>query len=622
MDSQNRPAKVKLSGAVMTHPRRLEEARLLAAADPHRRIDVVVDPEPEGRPTALRVAPLSWECVAPDATHHLVLQDDVELADGFFDYVEQVAAAAGDEAVAFYAGWETRNGGVARLAALTGAPWAYALQEHVPCYALLLPADVARGYASFQAQDEPGWPYDVVVQRYLNARGIPVRFCTPSLVQHMDMPSLAGNAYHGFRQATLFADRAGEPTTHDSVRFDAVPFYQYGLARCAVRTGTGWEYVETERYLRRAGLLDTCLAGMASAVPHDLPEEVRRAVWVTGYAIGAVTADAPEADPKVAAAAMATLGPGGLCEDYGVDDLLALSHPIRDLALAALGEGRKAHRPDGPPAGSAPRGRTAVTGGTDGFGRQLAGLLGDLDHRAGYLADPSAAHGLRDVAALVHLGRPADGPEALRDVLRAAETAGVERLLYAGSAAVYRGSGERTVAEGDLTGRPSDPVALAWWQEEELCRAWGERTGTPVQVLRLADPVGPHAARGTASVDWVHLAWTRQPLALDPQGVHQVLDYRDMAAAIDAVLAAEPAQSVLNVASAGFTEEELADLVAEVSRRTPWETAASGETQRWRMTTALIAAEPGWTSSESVTEGMRDLAQWYACDIHGGDDLP
>ncbi|MFJ7205758.1 NAD-dependent epimerase/dehydratase family protein [Streptomyces sp. NPDC098789] len=625
MDSQNRPAKVKLSGAVMTHPRRLEEARLLAAADPHRRIEVVVDPEPEGRPTALRVAPLSWDCVAPDATHHLVLQDDVELADGFFAYVEQVAAAAGDEAVAFYAGWETRNGGVARLAALTGAPWAYALQEHVPCYALLLPADVARGYARFQAEDEPGWPYDVVVQRYLNARGVPVRFCTPSLVQHMDMPSLAGNAYHGFRQATLFADRAGEPTTHDSVRFDVVPFYQYGLARCAVRTGAGWEYVETERHLRRTGLLDACLAALASAAPHDLPEQVRRAVWVTGFAIGAVTADAPEADPRVAAAAMATLGPGGLCEDYGVDDLLALSHPVRDLALAALDEGRKARRPDGPAVGSAPRARTVVTGGVEGFGRQLAGLLGDLDHRAEYLAAPPANPSdlaAPPLAALVHLGRPAEGPEALRYALRAAEAAGAERLLYAGSAAVYRGGGERTLAEGDLTGPPGDPVALTWWQEEELCRAWGERTGIPVQVLRLADPVGPHAARGTASVDWVHLAWTRQPLALDPRGVHQVLDYRDMAAAIDAVLAAEPSEPVFNVASATFGEEELAGLVAGVSRRTPWETGSADRTQRWRMTTDLITAGPGWSASESVTEGLRDLAQWYACDVHGGDDLP
>ncbi|MGI5402901.1 NAD-dependent epimerase/dehydratase family protein [Streptomyces sp. CA-135486] len=619
MDTLNRP--VKLSGAVMTHPRRLEEAQLLAAVDVQGRIKVVVDPEPEGRPTALRVAPLSWECVDPDATHHLVLQDDVVLAEGFFDYAEQAAAAAGDEAVAFYAGWETRNGAVARLAALTGAPWAYTLQEHVPCYALMLPAEVARGYTRFQQEDEPGWPYDVVVQRYLNARGIPVRFCTPSLVQHMDMPSLAGNAYHGLRQATLFADKAVESATYDSVRFPVVPFYQYGQARCAVQNGTGWEYVETERHLRRTGLLDACLTGFASAAPSPLPEQVRRAVWVTAFATGVVTADAPEPDPATATAAMQTLGPGGLCEDYPVDELLALAHPVRDLALAALEEGRKAPRSGGRPAGSTPRARIAVTGGESSFGSQLARLLGDLDHPADHLAGSPAVHDLDDVSYVVHLGRPAAGVQVLEDVLKAAEKAGVERLIYAGSAAVYRGSGDQAATEGGLTEPPVDPIALAWWQEEERCRQWGEDTGVAVQVLRLADPVGPHAPRESPSVRWVHLAWTRRPLSLNPQGVHQVLDYRDMADAIGAVLAAPPSQPVLNVASATYAEEELAGLLAEVSRRTPWERSPEDGAERWSMTTELMESELRWTGSASVFEGMRDLAQWYACDIHGGENI-
>ncbi|MEU2763261.1 hypothetical protein ABZ691_32400 [Streptomyces sp. NPDC006854] len=35
-----------------------------------------------------------------------------------------------------YGGWEARKGAVARLAALSGATWAYTLQEHVPCQAL------------------------------------------------------------------------------------------------------------------------------------------------------------------------------------------------------------------------------------------------------------------------------------------------------------------------------------------------------------------------------------------------------------------------------------------------------------------------------------------------------
>ncbi|MGW1062120.1 NAD-dependent epimerase/dehydratase family protein [Micromonospora rubida] len=612
---------VRLSAAVMTHPKRLAEAEELAATDARGRVQVIVDPEPDGRPTALRVAPLSWSCVEPDATHHLVFQDDVVVADGFYDHAERAAVAVPDEAIAFYAGWEARNGAVARLAALTGAEWAYALQEHVPCQALMLPAELARGYAKFQEEHGDGWPYDVVVQRYLNARGVRVRFCTPTTVQHTEMPSLAGNAYHGFRQATRYVDRVTPSTSYECADFPVVPFYQYGDARCAVRYGTEWEYLETERHLGRIGLLDRCLAGFTAPDPAVLPERVSRAVWLTGFAIGVVTAAEPEPEPSVAADVMSTLGTGGLCEEYTVDDLLAMAPPVRDLALAALREGRAAGHPDAQAATGASGVRVAVTGGEDRFARQFARLLGDLGYQAEHLAGPPAAERLDGVVHAVHLGAPAADPRLLDEVLAAAGKAGVERLLYVGSAAVYRGSAEQAVTEDAVVQPPSDPTALQWWHEEQRCRDWGAENGIAVQVLRLADPVGPHAPADTTSVRWIHLAWTRRPLLLNPHGVHQVLDYRDMAGAVGAVLAAAPSQLVLNVASGTYDEEELAGLLAEASRRTPWEQGTEHEAERWTMATGLIEAELGWRASAPAFEGMRALAQWYACDIHYGEDL-
>lgn len=634
MDTSNEAAAVRLSGAVMSHPKRAEEARRLADADPLGRVRVVMDPEPHGRPTALRVAPLSWSCVAPDATHHLVLQDDVVLADGFYEHAERAAAAAPGEAIALYAGWEARNGAVARLAALTGAPWAYTLQEHVPCQALLLPADAARGYAAYQEEHGGGWPYDVVVQRYLNAIGMPVRFCTPSTVQHDDLPSLAGNTYHGFRQATLFTGEAG-PADADGPcpRFPVVPFYQYGEARCAVLRGTGWEYLETERQLARTGLLDACLAALRAAGPDAaaaLPDGAGRAVWLTAFALGTVTAAEPEPDPGVAAAVLETLGSGGLCEEFTAAELLAMAPAVRDLALTALAAGRRA---GADPAARTPRpaplARVAVTGGDPDFARQLAGLLADAGHDVGDGmggdADRDAGRpgpeDLDGVRSLVHLGRPEDDG-LLAEVLAAAGKAGVERLVYAGSSAVYRGSRERTVTERSVTDAPADPVALAWWREEQAVRAWGAEHGVPVQVLRLADPVGPYAPQDSPLVRWVNLAWTRRPLALNPLGRHQVLDHRDLADALRAVLAAPPAQPVLNVASAAFDEQELAGLLADVSRRTPWEWVQDPTVDRWTMATGLIETELHWRASAVLRESMRALAQWWACDIHGDYTVP
>ncbi|MFI9362279.1 NAD-dependent epimerase/dehydratase family protein [Kitasatospora sp. NPDC053057] len=625
-DISTEPAQVRLSGAVMSHPKRAAEARRLADADPRGRVRVVMDPEPDGRPTALRVAPLSWSCVAPDATHHLVLQDDVVLAEGFYEHAERAAAAAPGEAIALYAGWEARNGAVARLAALTGEPWAYTLQEHVPCQALILPAEAARGYAAFQQEHGGGWPYDVVVQRYLNAIGMPVRFCTPSTVQHDDLPSLAGNTYHGFRQATLFTGEAGRADADGPCpRFPVVPFYQYGDARCAVLRGTEWEYLETERHLARDGLLDACLAALRAAGPDaaaGLPDGAGRAVWLTAFALGTVTADAPEPDPQLAAAVMETLGPGGLCEEFTAAELLAMAPAVRDLALTALAAGRRAGAdPAVRTARPEPTARVAVTGGDPAFTRQLARLLADAGHEARHPAGRPSAEDLDGVRHVVHLGRPEEDG-LLADVLAAAAKAGVERLVYAGSSAVYRGSRERTVTEEAPAEAPADPVALAWWREERAARAWGADHGVPVQVLRLADPVGPYAPADSPLVRWVNLAWTRRPLALNPSGRHQVLDHRDLADALRAVLAAPPAQPVFNVASAAFDEQELAGFLADVSRRTPWEWVQDPTVDRWTMATGLIETELHWHASAVLRESMRALAQWWACDIHGDYSLP
>ncbi|MGW7368373.1 NAD-dependent epimerase/dehydratase family protein [Streptomyces sp. NPDC054841] len=222
---------------------------------------------------------------------------------------------------------------------------------------------------------------------------------------------------------------------------------------------------------------------------------------------------------------------------------------------------------------------------------------------------------------MIHLGEPNAGP-LLEDVLTAAAQAGVERLVHTGSAAVYRGNGERVVTEESLVHEPEDPLAREWWHQEERCRQWAERSAIPVQVLRLADPVGPYAPAASPCAQWVHLAWTRRPLVLDPRAMHQVLDYRDMADAIHAVLSVPPTRPVFNVASATYSEEDLAGLLAEVSRRTPWERSQEQEPERWTMSTELIGTELGWRSSSSLHEGMRALAQWYACDIHGDYVVP
>lgn len=614
---------ISLTGAVMTHPRRVAAAEDIAARDPRGRVRVVTDPDPSGPPTALRTANPSWSCVGDDATHHVVFQDDVLMADGFFPYLEKVAAAVPEEAVAFYEGWEGRNSGVVRLGALTGAHWAYAIDEHVPSLALMMPADVARGYAEFAATHGKGWPYDVVIQRYLKSLGIPVRIAVPSTIDHDDVPSLAGNSTHGWRRATYFSDRAVDVPTYDCVSFPVVPYYQYGEARCAVRYETRWEHLDTDRYLRRAGLLDRCDADFGAAEAagaaegHGLPAVVRRQVWLTAFATGAVVEGltAADPDPAVAGTVMDSLGPGGLCEEYTGAELTEMIPRIRALALTAFASGRAARRA-APAVSPGTTAGVAVTGGSPAFREQLARLLTD----AGCAAVPADRLGT-DAHTVIHLGDPHSGGQALPDLLNDAEKLGVRRLVLAGSAAVYRGLGDEECAEDAVSAPPSDAEALAWWTAEETCRRWGAETGVPVQVVRFAERVGPHAPPTGVLASWMLRAWTRRPMELLDGRRHQIVDHRDMAGALAAVLAAPVRSAVYNVASARYEETELAQLVTDTARRTPWQRGPGADGPRTPlMSTGLVTAETGWRPGADVRGGARAQAQWLACDTH--DDVP
>lgn len=209
-----------ISAAVMAHPRRLEEAGRLADALRPWRAEIAVDPDPDGPPTTLRTARAAWSRIGTGATHHLVLQDDVEPCRDFVRRVEAAAAEHPDAPLAFYANWNSWNGAATRAAALQGASWVPAVPgEWVPTLALLLPRnDVAALLSAVPAEDARPEPDDVVVARELAARGRRVLISVPHLVEHVGSTSIMGNDRFGPRHSACFADdvqhaAAGRPGT-------------------------------------------------------------------------------------------------------------------------------------------------------------------------------------------------------------------------------------------------------------------------------------------------------------------------------------------------------------------------------------------------------------------------
>ncbi|WP_181770459.1 NAD-dependent epimerase/dehydratase family protein [Amycolatopsis pittospori] len=391
---------IRLSGAVMAHPRRREAAEGLARLDPAGELRVVLDPEPDGPPTALRTAKLAWSSVPEGATHFLVLQDDVQLADGFFEHARKAAERLPEEAIAFYANWNSRNGAAVRMAAAAGADWATAVNEYAPCVAMMLPAEIARGYAPFSDAHQDGWPCDVLMFRYLQSVGVKIRIAVPNTVEHSGLPSVAGNDAHGLRRSSCFSGVAPSDVGTEIAEHEVIPFHKHVTSECAVRGDGYWDYLGTERLLRRSGI-----SPQECRTEFERGEELSEGAWqtwLTAFAMGLSSVDAVENESLDLA--LASIGPGGLCDQLTATEIEAITASHNEVAVKGFAAGRdRAGRPRRTRAGSGVQ--VAITGPGGPLAEHLSGLLAELGHEI--VGQEGASASTR----LIHLGDETDPGE-------------------------------------------------------------------------------------------------------------------------------------------------------------------------------------------------------------------
>jgi hypothetical protein len=219
-----------LSSVIMHHPARAAALPALFAACAPLVPVVVADPDPDGPPSPLRTAKSAWAAVPEGATHHLVLQDDIVLADRFAERLDLALADIRRRrgAIALHVSWNSlHNAYQVRRSAAVGAAFADLAAEWVPTQGLVLPAADARDLARFLDGFPDSFRHeDVLIAQFCQERGIGVAAVVPNLVEHLDSESLAGNETHGERHATLFAGAvpgAADPGTADPDTSDPWP---------------------------------------------------------------------------------------------------------------------------------------------------------------------------------------------------------------------------------------------------------------------------------------------------------------------------------------------------------------------------------------------------------------
>ncbi|MET9426634.1 hypothetical protein [Streptomyces sp. NPDC003036] len=367
------PSGIVISAAVMSHPRRQAEAARLAEALGRWHTEVALDPRPDGPPTTLRTAWAAWAAIRPGATHHLVLQDDVELCRDFAERVEAAAREHPDTPLAFYANWDSWNGAATRAAAFAGARWVPAVPgEWIPTLALLLPRrdveDLLSATHPDRAEPEPD---DVVLARELRARGRRVLISVPHLVEHTGQPSLVGNDLYGPRHSACFADDVlrdtasrdrDQPADTAPARLPDVLVHRLRGRAHIVLTGPDLPEPEGEpRFIPLRAYLDE--TGMAGRVPahwekarQDLqtPDSMLwlcEELWYCAYVLGAHTPSTHGVPPpRLVRVALRSLVLGGTALP-AEQRLWTERHAARLTTLAEHGfaAGLDDHRTYGPP---------------------------------------------------------------------------------------------------------------------------------------------------------------------------------------------------------------------------------------------------------------------------------
>ncbi|WP_067460401.1 hypothetical protein [Actinomadura macra] len=342
---------IRISAAIMHHPRRAHRIPSLLRACAPLAPTVVPDPEPEGKPSPLRTAKRAWAAIDDDATHHLVLQDDVRLAPGFAAQLHDAVARRPAHGVSSFCLWHTpHNSYLVRRAAVAGAAYApLSLYEWTPTQAFVLPVEHARALADYLAgipdevQDD-----DEMVVIFCRERGIPVVTTVPHLMDHGHAESLVEGHSDGLR-ATVFAPDLRWPADHPSADLELPPgAYTVALqdSVCSIRLMHG-DPVEHEFGWY---WYDACpLAGvdpeevLDAGAPHlsGLPARAASAmteVWAACYLLGVdVARSAPSSTgcgPLMPAAVESWIDQGLTRQDHR-----ELREDCVRLALAAVRQG-------------------------------------------------------------------------------------------------------------------------------------------------------------------------------------------------------------------------------------------------------------------------------------------
>lgn len=264
--------------------------------------------------------------------------------------------------------------------------------------------------------------------------------------------------------------------------------------------------------------------------------------------------------------------------------------------------------------------------------QNLAGF--DVDFIHGSILDaPLLQRAMQGVDYVFHLAAMVSVPESVAkpgecievnsrgtlNVLEAAERAGVKKLSFSSSAAVY-GERKENPKREDLLPDPRSPYAVTKLSGEHLCHMFAATGRLPAVCLRYFNVYGPrqdpNSAYAAAVPAFISRALAEKPLTIFGDGL-QTRDFvfvKDIVAANVHACTAMTENGVFNVSrSQSITINELAETIVRVTASSsPIEHAPPrpGDVRFSEGANEKIVAT-GYTPSTPLDDGLRDTIRAF-----------
>ena len=255
----------------------------------------------------------------------------------------------------------------------------------------------------------------------------------------------------------------------------------------------------------------------------------------------------------------------------------------------------------------------------------------DIEYYKGSVLDIAAlGFAMNGIDVVIHLAAIADVRGVLEkprysesinvrgtiNVLEAARTSEIKRVVYGGTTWVYSETESNNVDESTPLHAPSHFYTATKLAGEYYCQSYSKLYDLDVTVLRYGIPYGPRARDGAVIPIFVKKALNGEPLTIEGDGsqFRKFVYVEDLAEGNVLALKSIAKNKTYNLDGIEkITIKEIAEMVRNIigNVKIEYAPARTGDFSGKEVSSKRAEDELGWTPKTSFNEGLKKYIDWY-----------